>query len=81
MFLGCHQASILDWCEKSGVELHQITPRLAGRYLGQIAASAATKSQTLTPLRHFFGELVTRHTVELNPFVPGISRSKKSNPE
>ena len=74
-------ARFLDWCEQSGIELHQITPGLAGRYIGQLEGSAATKSQTLTPLRHFFDTLVTRHAAALNPFVRGISRCKKSNPE
>ena len=72
-------ARFLDWCDQSGV--HQITPGLAREYIGQLAGSAATKSQTLTPLRHFFDTLVTRHAVALNPFASGISRSKKSNPE
>jgi hypothetical protein len=74
-------AQFLDWCEQSEVELRQITPGLAGRYISQLAVSAATKSQTLTPLRHFFDTLVTRHTVALNPFASGISRSEKSNSE
>ena len=74
-------ARFLDWCDQSGV--HQITPGLAREYIGQLAGSAATKSQTLTPLRHFFDTLVTRHAVALNPFgsIRGIGRSQKSNPE
>jgi integrase/recombinase XerD len=67
----------LAWCEESGVELHQITPGLAGQYLGELAGSAPTKNQALAALRHFFDGLVTRHAVALNPFssVRGVKHS------
>lgn len=66
----------LAWCEQSGVELRQITPGLAARYIG----SASTKSQALTALRRFFDQLVTRRMVALNPFTSVIYQAKKSNP-
>ena len=51
-----------------GVELRQITPGVAGEYVGQLEGSAPTKNQALAALRHFFDGLVTRHAVALNPF-------------
>src|SRR5271170_6290088 len=61
-------ARFLAWCERQGIELRQITPGLAGEYLGELAGSAPTKNQALAALRHFFDGLVTRHAVALNPF-------------
>jgi len=61
-------ARFLAWCERSGVELREITSGLAGEYVGELAVSAPTKNQTLAALRHFFDGLVTRHAVALNPF-------------
>jgi len=58
----------LAWCEQRGIELRQITPGLAGEYLGQLAGSPPTINQALAALRHFFDGLVTRHAVALNPF-------------
>ena len=70
-------ARFLAWCEDKGVELRQITPGLAGEYVGQLAVSAPTKNQALAALRHFFDGLVTRHAVALNPFasVRGVKHS------
>jgi site-specific recombinase XerD len=70
-------ARFLAWCEEKGVELRQITPGLAGEYVGQLAVSPPTKNQALAALRHFFDGLVTRHAVALNPFasVRGIKHS------
>jgi site-specific recombinase XerD len=70
-------ARFLSWCEQRGVELHQITPGLAGEYFGEFADSPPTKNQTLAGLRHFFDVLVTRHAVLLNPFasVCGVRHS------
>lgn len=56
----------LAWCEEKGVELREITPGLAGEYVGQLAVSPPTKNQALAALRHFFDGLVTRHAVALN---------------
>ena len=67
----------LDWCRQYDLELHRITPGLAGDYLGQIEGSAPTKNQALAALRHFFDALVQRHVVPLNSFasVRGIKHS------
>lgn len=59
---------LLSWCEKNGLELRQITPGLAGDYIGQLEGSAPTKNQALAALRHFFDAMVTRHVVPLNSF-------------
>jgi integrase/recombinase XerD len=61
-------ARFLAWCEQQGVELRQVTPGLAGEYVGQLEGAAPTKNQALAALRHFFDGLVTRHAVALNPF-------------
>ncbi len=58
----------LKFCEREDVELHRVTPGLAGRFLRDLPVSAATKNQALAALRHFFDALVTRHAVVLNPF-------------
>jgi site-specific recombinase XerD len=70
-------ARFLAWCEQSGVELRQITPGLAGEYIGQLEGSALTKNHALAALRHFFDGLVMRHVVALNPFasVRGVKHS------
>ncbi len=70
-------ARFLAWCEHKCVELREITPGLAGEYVGELAVSAPTKNQTLAALRHFFDGLVTRHAVAVNPFasVRGVKHS------
>jgi integrase/recombinase XerD len=67
----------LSWCDDRGFELRQITPGLAGEYIGQLEGSAPTRNQALAALRHFFDALVQRHAVALNPFasVRGIKYS------
>jgi integrase/recombinase XerD len=67
----------LTWCGDRNLELHTITPGLAGDYLGQLEGSAPTKNQALAALRKFFDALVQRHAVVLNPFasVAGIKHS------
>src|SRR5271169_6998786 len=50
----------LAWCEHHGLELRQVTPGLAGEYVGQLEGAAPTKNQALAALRHFFDGLVTR---------------------
>jgi integrase/recombinase XerD len=70
-------ARFLAWCEQKGVELREITPGLAGEYVGQLSGSAPAKNQALAGRRHFFDGLVTRHAVALNPFasVRGVKHS------
>lgn len=58
----------LAWCEHRGLELHLITPGLAGEYIHGIEASVPTRNQALAALRHFFDALVQRHAAVLNPF-------------
>src|SRR5271165_6276007 len=57
----------LTWCSDRKLEVHNITPGLAGDYLGQLEGSAPTKNQALAALRKFFDALVQRHAVALNP--------------
>ena len=64
-----HQVSrFLTWCENEGLELHQVTPGLAGRFLDELPGAAPTQNQALAALRHFFDVLVARHAAVLNPF-------------
>ena len=64
-----HQVSrFLAWCEDQGLELHQVTPGLAGRFLDELPGAAPTQNQALAGLRHFFDTLVARHAAVLNPF-------------
>ena len=67
----------LIWCADHHLELRQITPGLAGEYIGQLHGSAPTRNQALAALRYFFDALVQRHAVALNPFasVRGIKYS------
>ena len=58
----------LTWCEEQGIELRQVTPGLAGRFIEELPGADPTKNQALAALRHFFDALVTRHAVALNPF-------------
>jgi site-specific recombinase XerD len=58
----------LTWCDRRALDLRQVTPGLAGEYIGQLPGSAPTKNQALAALRHFFDALVQRHAVALNPF-------------
>ena len=59
----------LEWCENQSIELRQVTPGLAGRFIEELPGSAPTKNQALAALRHFFDTLVSRHAVALNPFL------------
>src|SRR5580692_11229686 len=67
----------LGWCNHRKLELREITPGVAGEYVGQLSGSAPTRNQALAALRHFFDALVQRHAVALNPFasVRGIKYS------
>ena len=60
--------SFFKWCDAEQLELAQITPGIAGRFIRSLALSDATKNQTLAAMRHFFDILVERHAVVLNPF-------------
>jgi site-specific recombinase XerD len=64
----------LGSCNKRKLGLHNVTPGLAGEYIGHLEGSAPTKNQALAALRKFFDALVQRHAVGLNPFasVSGI---------
>ena len=56
------------WCEEQGIELRQVTPGLAGRFIEELPGSDPTRNLALAALRHFFDALVMRHAVALNPF-------------
>ena len=58
----------LAWFEEQGIELRQVTPGLAGRFIEELPGSDPTRNLALAALRHFFDVLVTRHVVALNPF-------------
>lgn len=60
--------TFFQWCESELLELAQITPGQAGRFIRSLKVSDATKNQTLAAMRHFFDILVERHAVILNPF-------------
>ena len=36
---------VLTWCEDEGLELHQVTPGLAGRFLDELPGGAPTQNQ------------------------------------
>jgi len=57
----------LTWCDGRGLTLAMITPGLVGRYFEAHTASVPTRNQHLAALRSFFGALVLRHVVFLNP--------------
>ena len=61
-------AGFLKWCDQEQIELAQISPGLAGRFIRDLPVSTATKNQTLAAMRNFFDTLVQRHAVVLNPF-------------
>ena len=44
---------LLAWCETNKLELRQITPGIAGDYIGQLEGSATTKNQALAALPAF----------------------------
>ena len=58
----------LAWCRDHRLELRQVTPGIAGRFLEQLPGDAPNRNQALAALRHFFDTLVRRHAVVLNPF-------------
>ena len=58
----------LDWCEREALDLHRVSPGLAGRFIDELPGDSATKNQALAALRHFFDALLIRHAAPLNPF-------------
>ena len=60
----------LGWCEDHNLELAQVTPGDAGRYIAGLEDTAPAQRQALAALRKFFDLLVTRHAVGLNSFSP-----------
>jgi site-specific recombinase XerD len=58
----------LAWAEGEGVELLELTPGKAGKYLVGLGGSPAKRNLHLSALRGFFDRLVNRHVVILNPF-------------
>ena len=42
-------ARFLAWCEQAGVELRQVTPGLAGEYVGQLEGSPPPKTRRWPP--------------------------------
>jgi len=51
----------LVWCGHRKLGLREITPGIAGEYVGQIEGSAPTKNQALAALRHFFDAFPSCH--------------------
>ena len=60
--------TFFKWCDQQALELAQVTPGLAGRFIRSLEVSDATKNQTLAAMRNFFDTLVERHAIVLNPF-------------
>lgn len=58
----------LEWCDQRELQLRDITPGIAARFIDHLAPSVATQKLALAALRQFFDLLVTRHAVLLNPF-------------
>ena len=72
----------LAWAEGEGVELRELTPGKAGKYLVGLGGSPAKRNLHLSALRGFFDRLVNRHVVILNPFasvrgVKGVPQSSE----
>lgn len=65
---GRYVRNFLERCEHNGLELRQITPGDAARFIRDLAPSVSTQKVALAALRRFFDLLVTRHVVLLNPF-------------
>lgn len=63
---GRHVIDFLEWCAGRRIELTDISPGDAGVFLD--ALTVANQRTALAALRGFFGLLVTRHAVLLNPF-------------
>lgn len=60
--------NFFHWSQKNGLNIHQLTAGVVGDYFrDHHNGSPATKAQHLAALRMFFGILVERHLVVLNP--------------
>lgn len=57
----------LAWCERRGLQLHQVSPRDVGQYFDSVALSPVTQKLHLSAIRRLFDFLVNRHAVVLNP--------------
>ena len=55
--------------EAAGIALRDVSPGIAGRWIDGLHVGPVSKNQALTALRHFTDLLVTRHVVEVNPFL------------
>ena len=62
----------LAWCEEEHLEIPQVSPGLAGRFIDELPGDSFTKNQALVALRHFFDTLVTpaRRPLESLPVGP-----------
>ena len=58
----------LSWCDRQTIELAQVTPGDAGRYIEALAELVSTQIQAVAALRKYFDVLTLRHAVPLNPF-------------
>jgi integrase/recombinase XerD len=58
-----------SWCERRGLELHDIAPVVVAAYIEELTAkrSAPTVKQHLAAIRMLFDFLVTGHVVHVNP--------------
>ena len=65
---GRHVVRFLEWCDARGIELREVSPGDAARFIEELAPSVANQKIALAALRQFFDLLVTRHAVLLNPF-------------
>lgn len=57
----------LDWALLSNKRLNEISPGMIGYYFDTLNLSIPTKKLELAALRGFFGALVNRHVLKLNP--------------
>ena len=65
---GRHVVRFLERCDARGIELREVSPGDAARFIEELAPSVANQKIALAALRQFFDLLVTRHAVLLNPF-------------
>ena len=60
--------NFLDWCDRQGLGLADVSPGQAAGFIDALAPSISTQRMALAALRRFFDRLVVRHAVMLNPF-------------
>ena len=58
---------LLAWLEARGIPLVQVTPGMIGEYFDNLKGSVPTKKLALAAIRRFFGAMVQRHVMVLNP--------------